>query len=171
MSSPVEEEAVARGRGRPKGVKDSKPRAPRGSKKAIPEARSEQAPPGGEQVDKQVDISVYAAKQPEAAPEEAPEAPEAAPEEAPEEALEAPAPEGAPEVAPLAPPPKRARTRRSPRVRRDPPKRHEETRSQIRARTPPLSYLEVMTRSLAAARVAERNEKTARYDRFFQTMR
>ena len=155
MSSPVEEEAVARGRGRPKGVKDSKPRAPRGSKK-IPEAttRSEQ-----------VDISVYAAKQPEAAPKEevleapAPEAPEAL--DAPEDVPEAPAPP---------PSPKRVRTRRdSPRPRRT---RHEEPRSPRRARmrspSPPLSYLEVMTRAMATARVAERDERSRRYDAFFQ---
>jgi hypothetical protein len=147
-SAPV----APRGRGRPKGVKDSKPRAPRGSK-------TQAAATEGSMV-------AYAAP--------AEEAEEVSPLETPpaeEEANPTRSPTRSPKRIPIASArpdrPERRNERRasSPKRKRKAPQR---TREAAPAVSPPLSYLEVMTRAMAAARTAERDAKSARYDAFFQ---
>jgi hypothetical protein len=151
-SAPV----APRGRGRPKGVKDSKPRAPRGSK-------AQAAATEGSML-------AYAAPVEEAeevSPLETPPAEEEAnPTRSPTRS-----PKRSPKRIPIASArpdrPERRNERRasSPKRKRKAPQR---TREAAPAVSPPLSYLEVMTRAMAAARTAERDAKSARYDAFFQ---
>ena len=139
-----------RGRGRPKGVKDSKPRASRGSKAQV--AATEGS------------ILAYAA------PAEAEEAEEVAPpEKPPEEAEEEASPKRIP-IAPARPVRLERHNERSAPRKASSPKRKRKAPQRTLPLTPspPLSYLEVMTRAMAMARVAERDAKSARYDAFFQ---
>jgi hypothetical protein len=77
------------------------------------------------------------------------------------------------EIEPAPPPPPKPRQRkpRTPESSPEPPPRkslpHTE-RKQHTPDSPPLTYLEVLTKGMAMARQAERNEKVARYDAFFQ---
>ena len=108
-----------------------------------------------------------------AAPAE--EAEELAPPETPPAEEE----EAIPNRIPIAPArPVRMEEPSSPKRKRKVPQRDRAPRSAPRTRSParapasavspPLSYLEVMTRAMAMARVAERDAKSARYDAFFQ---
>ena len=155
-----EEQVAPRSRGRPKGVKDSKPRAPRRTKQTpeVPE-------PGGVEADvPPSESSVESSVEP---------APSVEPNQS---VLVGPSVEPAPRAEP-----RRARRTDTPREEVAPAtearKRNARTprRAQAsgggarpeRTPSPPLSYLEVMTRAMTAARHAERTERSARYDAFF----
>jgi hypothetical protein len=145
ISTPPE---APRSRGRPKGSKDAKPRAPRRAKQEAP-------------------LDAEEASGTEADMEPASE------ESASEESVPvAPAP-----VAPAPVAPRRARRPDTPREEDAPvakparrsacaPPRKVPARLE-RTPSPPLSYLEVMTSALTAARHAERTERSTRYDAFF----
>ena len=143
ISTPTE---APRSRGRPKGSKDAKPRAPRRAKQEAPLDAEEAS---GTEADM-----------------------EPASEESASEESVAPAP-----VAPAPVAPRRARRPDTPREEDAPvakparrsacaPPRKVPARLE-RTPSPPLSYLEVMTSALAAARHAERTERSIRYDAFF----
>ena len=146
ISTPTE---APRSRGRPKGSKDSKPRASRRAKQEAP-----------------LDVE-------EASGTEADMEPVPSEESASEESVPvAPAP-----VAPAPVAPRRARRPDTPREEDAPvakparrsacaPPRKVPARLE-RTPSPPLSYLEVMTSALTAARHAERTERSTRYDAFF----
>ena len=146
VSTPTE---APRSRGRPKGSKDAKPRAPRRAKQEAP-------------LDAEEASGTEADMEPVPSEESAPEEP----------ALAAPAP-----VAPAPAVPRRARRPDTPREEDAPvakparrsacaPPRKVPARLE-RTPSPPLSYLEVMTSALTAARHAERTERSTRYDAFF----
>ena len=152
-----EEEPVptpeARSRGRPKGSKDSKPRASRRAKQEVQDteeagAEADTEPAPSEEPVSEEPVSEEPASEEPASEEPAPRAPRARRPDAPRE-----------EVAPVAKPRRSART--SPR----------KARARERTPSPPLSYLEVLNRTMAAARHAERTERSARYDALFAAMR
>ena len=135
ISTPTE---APRSRGRPKGSKDAKPRAPRRAKQEAPLDAEEAS---GTEAD------MEPASEESASEESVPVAPRRA--RRPDTPRE--------EDAPVAKPARRSACAPPRKV----PARLERTPS------PPLSYLEVMTSALAAARHAERTERSARYDAFF----
>ena len=160
-----EEQVAPRSRGRPKGVKDSKPRAPRRTKQTpeVPE-------PGGVEADvPPSESSVESIVEPSVEPDQAKCVIEP-------NVLIGPSVEPAPRAEP-----RRARRTDTPREEVAPAmearKRNARTprRAQAsgggarleRTPSPPLSYLEVLTHTMAAARHAERTERSARYDAFF----
>ncbi len=153
ISTPPE---APRSRGRPKGSKDSKPQASRRAKQEAP-------------LDAEEASGTEADMEPVPSEESAPEEPAPSEESAPAE----PAP-----VEPAPAEPRRARRTDTPReavapvakparrsARATPP-RKAHVRLE-RTPSPPLSYLEVLTKTMAAARHAERTERSARYDAFF----
>ena len=149
ISTPPE---APRSRGRPKGSKDSKPRAPRRAKQEVPLDAEE----AGAEADTEPAPSEEPAQSEE--PPSAEPAPSAAPAPSaePRRARRPDTPRE--EVAPVAKPARRS-------VRTTPPRKAHARLE--RTPSPPLSYLEVLTRTMAAARHAERTERSARYDAFF----
>jgi hypothetical protein len=102
-------------------------------------------------------------------PAEAPPAEEPPAEESPAEESPATKESPAAKVAyPIAPARPVREASRPVRKRKAAPRHQARAGSPARTPSPPLSYLEVMTRAMAAARVAERDAKSARYDAFFQ---
>ena len=153
-----EEEPVptpeARSRGRPKGSKDSKPRASRRAKQEVQDTEEAGAEADTEPVPSEEPVSEEPVSEEPASAAPASEEPASA----------APAPRAAPrrareEVTPVAKPRRSART---------PPRK---AHARERTPSPPLSYLEVLNRTMAAARHAERTERSARYDALFAAMR
>ena len=144
-----EEEPVptpeARSRGRPKGSKDSKPRASRRAKQEVQDTEE------GAEADTEPAPSEEPVSEEPASEEPAPRAPRAPRARRPDAPRE--------EVAPVAKPRRSART---------PPRK---AHARERTPSPPLSYLEVLNRTMAAARHAERTERSARYDALFAAMR
>ena len=147
ISTPPE---APRSRGRPKGSKDAKPRAPRRAKQEAPLDAEEAS---GTEADMEPVPSEESAPE-ESAPEEpAPAAPAPV---APRRARRPDTPRE--EDAPVAKPARRS-------VRTTPPRKAHARLE--RTPSPPLSYLEVLTETMRAARHAERTERSARYDAFF----
>ena len=139
----VEAAPAPKRRGRPKGSTDTKPRASRKKAETPAAAQPVIAPVMEEKEEEEAEI------EPAPPPPRKPRAPQRKP----------PTPESSPE-----PTPRKSRAERKPRAER-------KQRTPDSSPEPPLTYLEVLTKGMQMARQAERNEKVARYDAFFQPRR